>query len=128
MKRNPFFDLLGAKLEVWKEGYVEVCLPVSPDFLNTAMVLHGGVTAALLDTVCGMAGLYNRDESRQRVGSTLSLTISYLDKGVGERMTGKGFMQRQGRSVFFSRGEVWTESGILIATAQGVFSHATLPA
>lgn len=128
MKRNPFFDVLGAQLEVWEDGYVEICLPVSPDFLNSAGVLHGGVTAALLDTVCGMAGLYSQDAGKQRVGATLSLTVSYLDKGVGERVIGKGYRQRQGRSVFFSRGEAWTESGVLIATAQGVFSHATLPA
>lgn len=45
VKRNPFFDVLGAQLEVWEGGYVEICLPVSPDFLNSAGVLHGGMTA-----------------------------------------------------------------------------------
>lgn len=128
MKLNPFIDLLGARIEVWRDGYAEIVLPVTPGLLNSGGILHGGVTAALMDSVCGLAGLFNREEGKQRVGSTLSLTLSYLEKGVGANIVGKGYVQREGRSVFFGRGEAWTDSGILIATAQGVFSHASVPA
>lgn len=125
MKFNPFIDLLGGTLEVWREGYAEIHLPIKPQLLNSANVVHGGATAALLDTVSGFAGLYNADSSARDFCSTLSLTVSYLEKGMGDRIIGKGFMQRKGRSVFFARGEAWTEQGILIASAQGVFSYAT---
>jgi uncharacterized protein (TIGR00369 family) len=85
--------------------------------------VHGGATAALLDTACGLAGLFSDDPGQRRVGSTLSLTVSYLEKGTGEYLVGKGSVQREGRSVFFANGEVWNDKGILVATALGVFSH-----
>jgi uncharacterized protein (TIGR00369 family) len=128
MKLNPFIDLLGARVEVWRDGYAEIVLPVTPNLLNSGGILHGGVTAALLDSVCGLAGLFNREAGKQRVGSTLSLTLSYLEKGVGAHIVGRGYVQREGRSVFFANGEAWTDSGVLMATAQGVFSHATFAA
>jgi uncharacterized protein (TIGR00369 family) len=128
MKLNPFIELLGAQVEIWRDGYAEIVLPIVPDLLNTRGILHGGVTAALLDSVCGLAGLFNREEGKRRMGSTLSLTVSYLERGVGTHVVGKGYAQREGRNVFFGRGEVWTDSGILIATGQGVFSHASVQA
>jgi uncharacterized protein (TIGR00369 family) len=97
---------------------------VTAALMNSGNIVHGGATAALLDTACGLAGLFSDDPNQRRVGSTLSLTVSYLEKGIGEYIVGNGYLQRQGRSVFFARGEVWTDKGILIATAQGVFSHA----
>lgn len=124
MTFNPFIDLLGGRVELWHAGYAEICLPVTASLMNSGNIVHGGATAALLDTACGLAGLFNDDPHERRVGSTLSLTVSYLEKGIGEYILGKGYLQRQGRSVFFARGEVWTDTGILIATAQGVFSHA----
>lgn len=126
MKLNPFMELLGATVQTRQEGYAEIVLPVTPGLLNSQGVLHGGVAAALLDSVCGMSGLFNPKEGLQRAGSTLSLTLSYLEKGVGAQIIGKGYVQRMGRSVFFSRGEAWTDRGCLIATAQGVFSHSTI--
>ncbi len=123
MKINPLIDLLGGTLDVWREGYAEISLPMAPCVLNTAGVLHGGTAAALLDTVCGLAGLYSPDQGVRRLGSTLSLTLSYLNKGVGLRVIGKGRLQRMGRSVFFASGEAWSDSGLLICSCQGVFSH-----
>jgi len=128
MSLNPFIELLGGKLQRWSDGYAEICIPVAPKLLNSRGVLHGGVAAALLDSVCGLAGLFNQEAGLKRVGSTLSLTLSYLEKGDGAQIIGKGFVQRKGRSVFFARGEVWDDRGLLIATAQGVFSHATVAA
>ncbi|QTO23430.1 PaaI family thioesterase [Burkholderia seminalis] len=128
MKPNPFIEMLGAKVEIWRDGYAEIVLPIVPSLLNTRGILHGGVTAALLDSVCGLAGLFDREEEKRRIGSTLSLTVSYLERGVGTHVVAKGYAQREGRSVFFSRGEVWTDRGVLIATGQGVFGHASVQA
>lgn len=128
MKPNPFIEMLGGTIEAWHDGYAEICIPVSPSLLNSRGVLHGGVAASLLDSVCGLAGLFCDQDDVQRVGATLSLTLSYLEKGVADKIIGKGYVQRMGRSVFFARGEVLTGDGSLIATAQGVFSHAMIPA
>jgi len=39
-------------------------------------------------------------------------------------VTAKGFLERQGRSIFFSRGEAWVDDHILIASAQGTFKYS----
>jgi len=121
---NPFLAGLGMTRTGWREGYAEFRLHIQPGLLNRQRVLQGGVVATLLDAACGYAGLYSADPQRPIHGVTLSLTLNFLDKGVGETLIGKGFVERKGRSIFFARGEAWIDSKTLIATAQGTFKYA----
>ena len=89
-----------------------------------AAVLQGGVIATLLDAACGYSGLFSADPERVIHGVTLSLTLNFLDKGLGDAVIAKGFLERRGKSIYFARGEAWVDSGILIATAQGTFKYA----
>jgi uncharacterized protein (TIGR00369 family) len=123
---NPFLEYLDARHVAWKEGYAEFRMPIQPKHLNRRGVLQGGVVATLLDAACGYAGLYAPEGETARHGFTLSLTVNYLDTGLGENVTAKGFIERQGRSIFFSRGEAWVDDKILIASAQGTFKSAGL--
>ncbi|HEY2020115.1 PaaI family thioesterase [Paraburkholderia sp.] len=121
---NPFLAGLGMTRTGWHEGYAEFRLNLQLGLLNRQRVLQGGVVATLLDAACGYAGLYSADPQRPIHGVTLSLTLNFLDKGVGETVIGKGFLERKGRSIFFARGEAWIDSKTLIATAQGTFKYA----
>jgi uncharacterized protein (TIGR00369 family) len=123
---NPFLEYLDARHVGWKEGYAEFRMPIQPKHLNRRGVLQGGVVATLLDAACGYSGLYAPEDEPARHGFTLSLTVNYLDTGLGESVTAKGFIERQGRSIFFSRGEAWVDDKILIASAQGTFKSAGL--
>lgn len=119
---NPFLESLAVELTEWKSGYAEFVMPIRPDTLNRQRVLQGGVIATLLDAAAGYSGLFS--EGAPVHAFTLSLTISYLDKGLGEKVISKGFLERKGRSVFFARAEAWVDSKVLIASAQGVFKYA----
>jgi len=119
---NPFLESLAVELTEWKNGYAELTMPIRPETLNRQRVLQGGAIATLLDAAAGYAGLYS--EGAPVHAFTLSLTISYLDKGLGEKVIGKGFLERKGRSVFFARAEAWVDGKVLIASAQGVFKYA----
>ncbi|GJH32483.1 PaaI family thioesterase [Paraburkholderia hospita] len=121
---NPFLASLGMTRSAWREGYAEFRLDLQPELLNRQRVLQGGVVATLLDAACGYAGLYSADPQRPIHGVTLSLTLNFLDKGVGSTLIGRGFLERKGRSIFFARGEAWIDSKTLIATAQGTFKYA----
>jgi acyl-coenzyme A thioesterase PaaI-like protein len=121
---NPFLASLGMTRTDWRLGYAEFCLDLQPELLNRQRVLQGGVVATLLDAACGYSGLYSADPQRPIHGVTLSLTLNFLDKGVGTTLIGKGFLERKGRSIFFARGEAWIDSTTLIATAQGTFKYA----
>lgn len=123
---SPFLEFLDARLVAWKNGYVEFRMPVQARNLNRRGVLQGGAVATLLDAACGYAGLYAAEDEPVIHGFTLSLTVNYLDTGLGESVTAKGFIERQGRSIFSSRGEAWVDDKMLIASAQGTFKYAGL--
>lgn len=119
---NPFLEGLGVQLAVWREGYAEFRLPIRPQLLNRQRILQGGAIATLMDAAAGYAGLYS--EGAPRHGFTLSLNVQYLDKGIGESVVSKGYLERRGKSVYFARAEAWVDGTILIASAAGVFKYA----
>jgi acyl-coenzyme A thioesterase PaaI-like protein len=120
---NPFLETLGVSRTGWREGYAEFRVLVSPGLLNRQGMVQGGVIATLLDAACGYSGLYSADRLRPTHGLTLSLTLNFLDKGLGEVIIAKGYLERRGRTIFFARGEAWVDDRILIATAQGTFKY-----
>jgi uncharacterized protein (TIGR00369 family) len=119
---NPFLESLAVELTEWRSGYAEFTVPIRPATLNRQRVLQGGVIATLLDAAAGYAGVYSDAEPVHAF--TLSLTVSYLDKGLGDRVISRGFLERRGRSVYFARAEAWVDQRVLIASAQGVFKYA----
>lgn len=120
---NPFLEALGAQLVRWREGYAELTMPIHSGNLNRQRVLQGGAIATLLDAACGYAGLYSAEGEPDIHGFTLSLTVNYLDQGLGGSVTAKGFLERKGRSIYFARGEAWVDEKLLIASAQGTFKY-----
>ncbi|WP_438392240.1 PaaI family thioesterase [Caballeronia sp. DA-9] len=123
---NPFLEYLDARHVAWEDGYAEFRMPIQAKHLNRRGVLQGGAVATLLDAACGYAGVYAPEGEPAIHGFTLSLTVNYLDTGLGESVTAKGFIERRGRSIYFARGEAWVDDKILIASAQGTFKYSGL--
>lgn len=124
---NPFLARLGIGQIAWRDGYAAFRLAIEPSLLNRHGVLQGGVLATLLDAACGYAGLFSDDPLRPLHGVTLSLTLNYLAPGIGTAVVAKGFVERRGNRVYFSRGEAWLDERVLIATAQGTFRYTRAP-
>jgi uncharacterized protein (TIGR00369 family) len=124
VEENPFLASLGVTRTQWREGFAEFRVCLRPDLLNRQRVLQGGVVATLLDAACGYSGLYSPNPDRPVHGVTLSLTLNFLDRGIGDTLIARGYLERNGKSIFFARGEAWIDSTTLIATAQGTFKYA----
>jgi uncharacterized protein (TIGR00369 family) len=122
---SPFLESLGARLAVWRAGYAEFSMPIHAGNLNRQGVLQGGAIATLLDAACGYSGVFVDEGKDTQHGFTLSLTVNYLDTGLGETVTAKGFLERRGRTIYFARGEAWVDDKILIASAQGTFKYSS---
>ncbi|KND61995.1 hypothetical protein BVER_02210c [Candidatus Burkholderia verschuerenii] len=120
---NPFLEALGATHTVWRAGYAEFTMPIHAGHLNRQRILQGGAIATLLDAAYGYAGLFTSGTEPVH-GFTLSLTVNYLDRGIGDKVVAKGFLERAGRSVYFARGEAWVDDRVMIASAQGTFKYA----
>lgn len=125
---NPFLEKLGVSLHAWREGYVEMHLPLDPSLRNRTGKVHGGVICTLLDATCGYAGLFSPDRAAQLQGVTLSLTTNFLDSGVGSMLVAKGWIEKKGRTLYFSRSEVWLDDALLMASAIGTFKYVRPPA
>lgn len=120
---NPFLEWMGVTLKEWSPGYAEMHLPASAKLGNRTGRVHGGVICTLLDSVSGYSGLYTGPGGPQLRSLTLSLTTNFIDSGEGEVLVAKGFIERKGRSVFFTRAEVWMDDALLMATAVGTFKY-----
>src|SRR5215212_6187688 len=120
---NPFLEELGVSLVSWKDGYAEMDLPLSRIMLNRSGMVQGGVICTLLDAVAGYAGLYMPPGEQCVHSLTLSLTSNFLTNGKGEVLTGKGYVDKKGGGVYFSRAEVWLDKEVLMATAIGTFRY-----
>ncbi|HEU0229604.1 MAG TPA: PaaI family thioesterase [Burkholderiaceae bacterium] len=120
---NPFLEWLGVELTAWSEGYAEMRLAMTPNLSNRSARAHGGVLCTLLDSVAGYAGLYAPPGAPRLSGLTLSLTTNFLHSVDGNFLIAKGYVERRGRSIYFSRAEVWQDDTQLLATAMGSFKY-----
>lgn len=123
---NPFLEWMGITLAEWSSGYAEMHLPTARNLTNRTGRVHGGVICSLLDSVSGYAGLYAEPGEPALRSLTLSLTTNFLASGEGEMLIAKGYVERKGRSVFFTRAEAWMDDKLLLATAVGTFRYAPL--
>lgn len=121
---NPFLEKLGVTLISWRDGFVELRLLPDEAHGNRTGIVQGGVIATLLDAGCGYAGLFSGSDAEQSHAITISLSINYVAAAkLLEPLVVTGEVVGQGRSVYFSRGEVRNQNRALIASAQGAFKR-----
>lgn len=113
----PFQTLMGFDVTGWAEGWARVEMDLAEAHLNRHGIPHGGVHAALLDTVMGYAGSFCPFPGRTRRAMTLSLTVNYVGQARGRRLIAEGRQTGGGRKSFFVSGELRDELGTLVATA-----------
>jgi uncharacterized protein (TIGR00369 family) len=120
---NPALESIGVRITQWRDDYVELELPLAPNMLNRSRVVHGGTLCTLLDAATGYSGLYSAPGEDARHAVTLSLTSNFLSNGTGKLLTAKGMVDRRGRSIFFSRAEVWLDGELLVATGVATMKY-----
>ena len=114
---------LGMKILDWSEGAVTIAIDVQDWMRNRTGIVHGGVTATIIDAAAGYAGNYCPHAGRRRISSTLALTTSYVAAGKGKRIVAKAKVKGGGRTIYASAVEVHDENGTLIAIGEGTFKY-----
>lgn len=74
---GSFNDWLGLEVEAFGDGEVVLSVTCEEFKLNPGGVMHGGVTASLIDVAGGMAIGSTFGEERQRMATT-NLDVTYL--------------------------------------------------
>ncbi|OIK14066.1 thioesterase [Bacillus sp. MUM 116] len=101
------------------ERTCEITIPLNPALNNSFEIVHGGVTATLLDTAMGTLANYLLPEGFGAV--TNQLNIHYIAPGIGPRLRCHAELIHQGKKTFVLSGEVYREDGKKIAYATGTF-------
>jgi uncharacterized protein (TIGR00369 family) len=111
----PFVHFLGIELGEVERGAATLHLNVRDELKQNRGVVHGGVTASLIDTASAFAVLTLLEPDQTT--TTISLTIHYLRPLLHGQATAHARILRGGRRVLTVSVDVLDESEALIATA-----------
>lgn len=111
----PFAHLIGLELGEFERGAATLYLTVRDSLRQNRGVVHGGVTASLIDTASAFAilTLLEPDQST----TTIDLTIHYLRPLLKGKATARARVLRAGRRLIVVTVDVQDEGGNLVATA-----------
>lgn len=109
----PFNEWLGLRVRSRRREGVTVELEVRDELRNGLGVLHGGVTATLIDVAVGMA-VWNHFQKRRKM-VTVELKLNYFLPVAEGRVRARARLLRVGSSLVVGAVEVWTASRQLAA-------------
>lgn len=116
----PFAQLMGMRLIDIRPNEAVIKIDMRDDLRQPAGVLHGGVTATLIDTAMAFA-VITRLAPDERA-STVDLTVHYLRPHFEGTFTCTGRVVRAGKRIFTVSAEVVNQDGKLIATAISTYT------
>lgn len=114
VRESPYHSGMAMSLTDASNGRATMQLDVQSHHLSADGIVHGGVVAGLLDSVCWYALHTTRDEERACL--TAQLNVHYLHPGRPPRLIASGTSAHDGRRTAVAYGEVHDEQGVLIAT------------
>ena len=106
----------------YEERWVILSAEARPWMANPAGIVHGGVTATLLDTALGQLCRYF---SGGKVIRTIHADVSYLRAvSIGARLCVRADLDKMGAGVCFATGSLWEEGrpDRILATCAAAYS------
>lgn len=116
----PFARLIGMRLADLRRGEATLTLEMRDDLRQPSGVLHGGVTATLIDTAMAFAmrTMIPLDQNT----ATIDLTVHYLRPHSEGKIECTARVVRAGKRIFTISAEVLGSRGKLIATAISTYT------
>lgn len=119
----PFAKLMGMQLVDLRPNEAIVKIDMRDDLRQPSGVLHGGVTATLIDTAMAFA-VITRLGTEERA-STVDLTVHYLRPHLAGAFTCTAKIVRAGKRIFTVSADVANSENKLIATAVSTYMKIT---
>ncbi len=116
----PFAKLIGMKLVDLKPDEAAISIEMRDDLRQPSGILHGGVTATLIDTA--MAFAVRTRLAIDEATATIDLTVHYLRPHITGIFTCTAKVVRAGKRIFTVSADVHNEEGKLIATAISTYT------
>ena len=105
------------------DGRARCWLDLGPQHLNRHGVLHGGISATLLDAASGFTASLSVDPRAEALFLTVALDAQFVSPARSGRVTATGRVTGGGRSLLFVAAELRAEEGALVASSTGVFKR-----
>jgi uncharacterized protein (TIGR00369 family) len=119
--RQPFMNLIGARLSLVEPGVIEITLPNRADLAQQRGYLHAGVVTTIADSACGYAA-YSLMPAGSEVLS-VEFKVNLLRPAEGASFVARAEVIKAGRTLTVVRADVFgvAENGAreLVATMQG---------
>ena len=118
MKKIPFSQHLGIKVDTLEKGVARLSMAVRPEFMISWGTAHGGSILALLDITLSMTArtLFHPPRSIM----TIDLSTQFIGTTTGV-LRAEGRVMKAGQTTIFCEGEARSDSGELVAKAIGTF-------
>jgi uncharacterized protein (TIGR00369 family) len=114
MDMVPFARLLGLQLETAVPGQAVMSLQIRDELRQNLGVVHGGVTASLIDSAAALAIVPLLQDGER--ATTVDLTINYLRPLRSGKVTATARVLRAGKRIIAVSADVEDEAGNLAAT------------
>ncbi|MEQ2529245.1 PaaI family thioesterase [Bacillaceae bacterium CLA-AA-H227] len=102
-----------------KENFFEITIPLHTLVNNPLNILHGGITATVIDTCMGAMVHNALPEGFAAV--TSQLNIHYIAPGIGDSITCRARIDHHGTKTMLVSADVFRSDGQKIAQASGTF-------
>lgn len=116
---------LGLAGEFTEEGTYRFRIPITPYMKNRGGIVHGGITATLVDSTMG--SLINKSLPEGKAAVTVEMKVNYLEAGIGEELISEARLIRLGQTLAFADCKVENERGKRIVHATATFAIIPLP-
>ncbi len=117
----PFAKLIGMRLVDLRPDEAVISIEMRNDLRQPSGVLHGGVTATLIDTA--MAFAVRTRLPVDEATATIDLTVHYLRPHVTGTLTCTAKVVRAGKRIFTVSADVTGVEGKLIATGLSTYTR-----
>ena len=118
MKKIPFSQHLGIKVDSLEKGIARLSMTVRPEFMTSWGTAHGGSILSLLDITLSMSARTLYDPPRSIM--TIDLSTQFIGTTTGV-LRAEGRVMKAGQTTIFCEGEARSEAGELVAKAIGTF-------
>lgn len=119
---NQFGNENGMELVNYREGFIEYSLTVQDKHLATPKTVHGGLLAAYMDGIMGVAALSVSAKNLNLV-STVEFKINYIKPAfLNDKLKGVGTVISEGKRIIVAKGEIINQNNELVAIATGTFN------
>lgn len=117
--RSYLGALLQAESRLIGDMEYEIKIPNTAIIQNSLNIVHGGITATILDTAMGTLVHHLIPDDKAAV--TAEMKINYLSAGIGSELVCRAGIIHRGTKTVVTEGRVFRDDGKLIAHSTATF-------